>query len=462
MNQEFAIESFISFCDDMMITEEGFNEIKDKVWTGIKNVWAKIVTWFKNMLLNVNRFKNATLDSTQNSDMVKILKMSQVGTERYFNLLNSYYKSSNSLSKYDGEHMISKLDMGESQEPGFFHPEIHTSIEDQAEKISTEIRNALDSTKNSSEYKRFTENSYDNKDMKTIPLGNITSELQLCNKMSTKFQGELTNMEKCDKKVLEHRKGAKLVDLMHRFLNQVVQYYTFRINILTKFFINAKASLKGTINNIKESINDRESVKTNRKPSMFMITKPVLLGNNFGKVKKLYADALGAQTYEEYAPIYKKLIGFLKCPGYIVEECKFNAGSKSCVLKLIKDSTSKMPISPTQKLFHSFENEGKCVRGRGQMPSNLSELTPSWKTASGGLFPEPRVYFHLNVPRNRYSGSKNMGGVYVPKTNPSEVYVDKELGSTAVFVKTTKPIPVKKIDLEEFKKNMDVKLGLAK
>lgn len=31
MNQTFAIESFISFCDDIMITEEGFKDIIDKL-----------------------------------------------------------------------------------------------------------------------------------------------------------------------------------------------------------------------------------------------------------------------------------------------------------------------------------------------------------------------------------------------------------------------------------------------
>ena len=30
-NQTFAIESFISFCDDMVIAEEGFKDIIDKL-----------------------------------------------------------------------------------------------------------------------------------------------------------------------------------------------------------------------------------------------------------------------------------------------------------------------------------------------------------------------------------------------------------------------------------------------
>ena len=273
MNQEFVIESFISFCDDMMIAEEGFKEVKDKVWTGIKNVWAKIVTWFKNMLLNVNRFKNATLDSLQNSDMVKILKMSQVGTERFFGVVNTYYKFSSIPSLHpkdeNNEHMIkNKITVGEIPD------NYSTTIEDQAKKMATEIKNALDSTKDSNEYKRFTENSYTNKDMKIIPLGNITSELQLCNKMCTKFQGELSKIESCDKKVLGEKKGERLVSLIHAFLNHVVQYYTFRINVLTKFFTNAKASLKGAVNNIKEAISDRESIKTNKK-NRFIISKSV-------------------------------------------------------------------------------------------------------------------------------------------------------------------------------------------
>ena len=461
-NNEFAIESFISFCDDMIIAEEGFKEIKEKAWQGIKNIWAKIVTWFKNILLNVNRFKNATLDSTQNSDMVKILKMSQVGTEKYFSLLNTYYKVSNILTKSDDGHMIEKNTMGEANEPSLFTPNTFTTIEDQARKIATEIRNALDGTKDSKEYKRFIENSYSNKDTKVIPLNNIVSELQLCNKMCTKFQGELSKIENCNKKVLNAKKGEKLVSLIQSFLNHVVQYYTFRIEILTKFFTNAKASLKGTFNNIKEAVGDRQSIRNNRSWNLIYTTIRVILGDKYEETKKLYNDALEAETYESYLPIYKKLVSNLKCSGRVIEKCEFNDTTKICTLMLVKDNPSKIPISPSQKLFHSDDTRYNLGLHIQIGDPNIKELEPQWKTKSGTLFPEPRVYFHLNVPRNRYSGSKNMGVVFVAKNNPSEVYVDKEMGHTAVFVKTTKPIPVEKVDLEEFNKTMDIKLGLSK
>ena len=47
MNQEFAIESFISFCDDMMIAEEGFKDgvknIGKTILKGIQFIWGKFL-----------------------------------------------------------------------------------------------------------------------------------------------------------------------------------------------------------------------------------------------------------------------------------------------------------------------------------------------------------------------------------------------------------------------------------
>ena len=181
--------------------------------------------------------------------------------------------------------------------------------------------------------------------------------------------------------------------------------------------------------------------------------------DKYEETKKLYDDALDAETYESYLPIYKKLVSNLKCSGNVIENCNFIDSTKMCVLLLVKDSSSKIPISKSQKLYHSDDTRYSFSQVGNP---NIKELIPRWKTKSGVLFPEPRVYFHLNIPRNRYSGSNNMGTVFVAKNNPSEVYVDKELGNTAVFVKTTKPIPVEKIDLEEYNKTMDIKLGLDK
>ena len=47
MNQEFAIESFISFCDDMIITEEGFKDNVKKIgksmWRGLLRLLSKLL-----------------------------------------------------------------------------------------------------------------------------------------------------------------------------------------------------------------------------------------------------------------------------------------------------------------------------------------------------------------------------------------------------------------------------------
>ena len=86
------------------------------------------------------------------------------------------------------------------------------------------------------------------------------------------------------------------------------------------------------------------------------------------------------------------------------------------------------------------------------------------------LFPEPRVYVHIGVPLNRYGNKAVDEGSglftreeipYVVVDNITEVYRDPEMGKTASYIKTTKPIKVKKLDINKFNSDRDQNIDLS-
>ena len=72
MNQEFAIESFISFCDDMMIAEEGFKDIIDKLIELLKKVVYGIQKKFnKDIILIDKAYVDEFEDAIKEMDLAK-------------------------------------------------------------------------------------------------------------------------------------------------------------------------------------------------------------------------------------------------------------------------------------------------------------------------------------------------------------------------------------------------------
>ena len=99
--REFACEGFYSFAygsDD--VATEGIKSLGKSIWITIKNVFKRIITWFKNILLNVNYFKNAELDEKMNKDLLTVLKLAQPRTEDNYKVLVKYY---NTFKKMGGD-----------------------------------------------------------------------------------------------------------------------------------------------------------------------------------------------------------------------------------------------------------------------------------------------------------------------------------------------------------------------
>lgn len=96
------------------------------------------------------------------------------------------------------------------------------------------------------------------------------------------------------------------------------------------------------------------------------------------------------------------------------------------------------------KLYHTSETRG------------LTRLNGRFRSKDGVYYSSKRVYFHKGKPGSRMGGdAKENDYIYEFIGNPSQAYVDPELGSTAVFIETDTSVPVK--DVTDQFRNKDSK-----
>jgi len=449
MNNEFAIEAFIDYCDNMMIVNEAINvkQIGKSIYEGIRKIFNKISRWFKNLLLNVNYFKNAHLSAKMNSDILKVLQMSQARTEAFFKILPELYKSMSTKGTVDDKTKI------EGYNVGIIGPskEVRaTTFKDQVHRLSTDIVNNMEAAKNSDEYKRLMKDEYTD-EAKPIPLTNIIPDMKNCQKNLSQMEDELTKISniEVDEKNTE---AVKTLNQVTTFIKHVINYYNFRIQFLSKYFKAAKASLMGMRNNMKEA-----STHDNRTTTSFKAKKTfnvkVSSEEMKNKIKQLYQDALKAETYAEYKPMYDELVKLLKIKPYTIRRLDFSA-PLAIGVTVIDESNSEIPLAKGQKLYHTSPNKFA-----------VNAITPKWTASHGALYPAPRAYFHTTIPLDRHGNradSEYGGHVYELAMQPDKIYADREIGLTAIYVVSEKPVPVKRIDYKEWKKLNDINLGIEK
>ena len=449
MNQ-YTLESFINFCDDIQIATEGINvkDIGKTIGITIKNIFNRIVTWFKNVLLSINYFKNAELDSHMNADLLQVLRVSQPRTDINFALLPQFYNIL-SLLKQDHNTSFDGAALGVTGDNIFVSRS--TDLKHELFKSTTDINESLKAAKTSIEMKRITENKYKHEKTQVIPLGNIVNDIKKSNTNAVKFQNYL---DKIQNSIEKARKAngpvSEIGNQMIVFLRAVIEYYTFRISMLSKYLATAKASIKGTLNNIKERNNADFKTKTSTNNGVISKKQTMKSEQEANEIKSLYEKICSVKSYQEYKPLYDELMRKLKIPsGSNIEGISVHGNIIQ--YQYVKNPNEKIPIGG-RKLYHISNNDG------------LTQIIPSFKTNAGVLFSEPRIYAHVNVPLDRYGNKikENKDGfrlfdpntyVYELQGNISTAYRDPEMGRTAVFIKTDKPMPVKKIDYKEFEKS---------
>lgn len=436
------------------IATEGIKEIGAGIWKVIQNLLKKIIAWFKRILLNANYFKNAELDEQLSKDLIHVLKLCQPRTERNFGVIQNFYKYLSLLKNLGSENAYDanlgpvgiKLGVVSSNPMSSV---AYTNLSDEIEKCYTDITDSIEATKRSEQFKRIQEDAYENKIIKQIPLGFITNDMKDSQKNSTKYEIELGKIENNVKKLkTTGREVHSVITDMASLLRKIVDYYTFRINLLSKYFEKAKASLKGTLNNIKDIKKKEGKSKTDTKPKIgIMKTKLFSSPDAAKEVAELYENARRAKTYEEYKEYHDKLSSILKSGNNII----FGVIASGLTVQWseVKDSREKIPV------------EGRSLYHNGR--AGLKELRPTWCTAFGELFPTPRVYVHIGVPLSRFGNKVNdthslagIGSTYQITENIKTVYRDPEMGRTAAYIETTKPISIKLIANQQNDEEFDI------
>lgn len=437
----YTIESYIQFCDDYMAAEEGLKDIGKSLWSGIRAGIFKIRKWFSGVLQNLNRFKYAVLDSVLNSDIINVLKMSQPRTELNFKPIQMYYKLFSIFKKDNGK--VNRFAVGEIYE----HRGFSEDFDNLVKRSAIDTNRAIESAKKSKEYKRIQKNAYTNENLSEIPLSSIQADLTKCNNMMAAMEKECDKIDKMTQK--ENSRQSSLSSKMRMFMKTVISYCTFKIGVIGRYLRYAKLSIKGKLFKKK---NDNVKTSVDLKYHIPKIKKSIDK-DNYPILKSAIEKMKSAETYVEYKPQYDIVTKGLNIENHVIKHISCNDETHSITVASIKDDGDEI-MTANAKFYHSSDN-----------PS-LKQLLPFFKSKSNTtFFPTPRIYLHLNTPANRLGSSiqnseeKGDTILYEITQKIPKCYVDREIGKTAVFVTTDKPLKIKKIDYNEWKKLEEVKLG---
>ena len=159
-----------NFNDEDIATEGVISDIKNAIVKKIQTS-KSINKWYSDLLLNLNKFKNAQLDEEQNRDILTVLKIAQPRTELNFTLFNRYYSflslKGNLNKRIDGKPF--------GMRSGPVIEGRMTTLESEITKSIEDIRACMKAAQESKEYKRIKKGKYENIRVQNIPLGSIFS-----------------------------------------------------------------------------------------------------------------------------------------------------------------------------------------------------------------------------------------------------------------------------------------------
>ena len=451
-NNTFAIESFISFCDDMMIAEEGFKDGIKNVWITIRTIFKKLIQIFKNFIMNINYFKTAKLPSQQSKDIITVV---QNLTPRY-EVLNKMFMLI---------YRVSGISGGKNAYDDLY-VEIEQSMNDVDEIITT--------AKNSSEYKRIESNDYDKKTVVDIPLSNIVSAMKKSQNDLIKYDANAQKMEVLESSATSESQ-RKTAGRCRQIFTKLCEIYKLKVRLLKTFFEHAKSSMGAIKKNISEKKygendpNRRYSTGKNfvdmlikRGAAKKLVKVTPEQEKRFKELDKIVIESNNDPSkYSEYYKAYSELCKMAGVGTNVVlvygEPGKKNGmlpetkDGELAFLALKEDSKPMKLLSNTQ-LYHTSPDE------------NLKELTGRYYHTSLNirrLWSTPRMYFSIGNAMakdgSNFNGSDPMAIYersnprslykYVPVNHIDTVHRDVEMGiGSAVYVESKTPIKLRKIN----------------
>lgn len=470
-NNLFFDQINIFLNEDSILNEINLKEIGKNIWETILRIFRKLKTMIVNLISNLNMFREAKIDETKSKDLFTILDLLDLkavnqGSKLIAENFKKMYKSAGSDVANDWKFSEKDINSSSKSVPG-----TSGSFDFEATKYVKDIKDAMDSVNESKEYKRLQENKYENNNIKQFPLSSINNDMKNCRNILLDYINELESFSKFVQKIKEenvNKVGHKIV----MFLKKIIEYYNFRIKILTNFFKGAKVSLKAFKNNKDElskgeyggakfdkSNNIKQHIEKFSPEEIKKIQEYVSLLKEYNQNKE----------FNNYTKIFKEITSLLK----------INSNDTFAILSIRKDSivynsvknNAKQIPTGIRKFYHhtyaTYNNESL-------RDTILKEGLKANAVGSGGsiFYPEPRVYFHLSVPQNSASsrilqnvkvsyfdpGKKIKGDVFELTGGPYTVYNDPEYGNgTACFIISNKNIPVKLVDMDKWEKDNELK-----
>ena len=437
MNNDFAIESFIDYCDSMIITTEAINvkKIKKNVWFTSKTAIDNLETFFKNLVYNANYFKNAQLPKQMNSDLELLLQ-------------NLEPRRGAAIKSIQQAILMTKLFITKQDKEDFLkvkhaYSDLELSIDD--------AKSTLSDVMESKEYKRVMNKDYDFSEVTDIPLSKIVTKMKETQNNITKYKGYLEKVENN----LKHTENKKIKELFHELYSSILRIYREQTKLLNIYFASAKASLKGVQNNVKDALSksDRVSRDYDNMTKSLTIPKHVTLSDkDYNRMKELDKLILECDNkldkFDEYTKLRREVCSILKVSENNVLVYRIRSGNR-VRFSITEDKGIKIKLLDNMQLFHSSKNHrlGKLIPRYFFKHTDEDGGRRLWKT--------PRVYMAIANGIGREGGKfdgedKSLGCrsfLYTPSTNITTVYKDPEMRVTgiAVYIEDTKPIPVKRV-----------------
>ena len=453
---EYILESFIGFCDDMMIVEESskLSSAIATVWVSIRTIFKKILQFFKNIISNINYFKTAQLPSQKSKDIITVVQNLSPRYEIMNKMFTLIYRMANVGQKDGGAKNYNDIS-----------DEIEQTLDDVTEIIST--------AKSSPEYKRIEGDSYDEKTNVEVPLSNIITAIKQSQSDLIKYDGDAQKMQIIETNS-ESEQGKQAAGKCRRLFTTLCEIYRFKIKLLKIFFENASASLKAAGKNIKEkrdkNYNPNRSYSSGKNFIDMLIKKGASekrvkftpeQEKRFRELDKIIMNSHNyLSKYNEYYKAYSELCKMAGVGTDVVliygipgEKNRMlpNTQNGETIFMAMKEDPKPMKLLSNTQLFHTSSDE------------NLTKLTGRYFHTSLGvrrLWNTPRVYFSIgnamakdgskyngSDPMARYEGTKSRPLYkYTPANHIDTVHRDVEMGvGSAVYVESKSPIKLKKI-----------------
>lgn len=456
-----------------LLNEASLKEIGKNIWGVLLRIFRKLKVMFENLISNINLFKEININKQKSDDLFAVLKLLNLKTEddgaKYLAIL---FRIQSKLKNDVTDAMDSKLIGIQNSVPGksTFDHEILIHTKD--------IDDAIESAEKSKEYERIKANEYKEENLQKIPTVNINSDMKKSKSNLVNYINELEKQENFNNKI-ENEEVKSLSGKLITFLKKIINYYKFRVQLLTEFFKHAKVSISAVGKNIKEiSKGEFATLAKNNKNIKQFIKK--FNSDDVSKLEELYnkmKEANSDKNYSEYSKLHEKacdILGISSNSTFTSIYKIIDNNEKLYGFNVVPNKNPEINVG-TRKLYHHSYEEHDDILKTGLLPNAIGNGNGKMDKI---YYPEPRVYFHLSVPKDK--GNLKIGGQYVPgffgigittidkytkgvvyelgDASKFKVYQDPEYGkSTACYIVSDKPIPVKQIDLDQWYKDNEVK-----